>query len=132
MKAITILRIAAIMGALAVIFGAFGAHALKARLSPDRLLSYQTAVTYQFYHTLALLAIGIWWQQQSSATFLSTVAWCWLAGVILFSGSIYLLSTQEITHISFGFLGPVTPLGGLCFIAGWLLLFWNLFKYPTT
>lgn len=128
-----ILMAAGILGALVVILGAFGAHALKNKLTPEHLVSYQTGISYHFYHTLALLAVGVWLGQGASKN-LYRAACCFIIGIICFSGSIYLLSTCE--HIYFFddvlalddrkyLLGPITPIGGLFFIIGWILLFWE-------
>ena len=101
--------------ALATITGAFGAHALRGHLSPERLAVYETAVRYHFLHALGLLAIGLAANFIDSAPIRAS-AYLVIAGIVLFSGSIYALS--------FGaprFFGPITPLGGLCLIAGWLV-----------
>lgn len=117
----TLLVAACVAGGLAVIFGAFGAHALKARLTADQLLSFETGVRYQMYHALALFACA--WLLERGAPGAGTAGALMLAGVLLFSGSIYLLATRELTGLtSYRWLGPVTPLGGLCFIAGWITL----------
>jgi uncharacterized membrane protein YgdD (TMEM256/DUF423 family) len=107
------LAIAGILLALATILGAFGAHALKAQLSPDRLEVYETAVKYHFFHALGLLGIGL------TLRFVDVVTVRWaavlvLVGIVLFSGSLY--------GLTFGaprLVGVVTPVGGLCLIAGW-------------
>ena len=111
------------MGAVAVILGAFGAHALKARLSPDQLQVFDTGVRYQMYHSLALIllfAIG-----KNGSSLLNYSGYLFLAGILLFSGSVYLLSCNEILGLQKmkSVLGPITPLGGLCFISGWVCLF---------
>ena len=103
------------LGAIGVLLGAFGAHALKARLEPGQLASWNTAVEYHLLHAVALLALGLFSTATSRSVQLP--ASLFVAGVVLFSGSIYLLVlTQQ------RWLGPVTPIGGLCFIAGWLAL----------
>jgi uncharacterized membrane protein YgdD (TMEM256/DUF423 family) len=115
MNARTTLAVAALLMALATALGAFGAHALKAHLTPDRLQVYETAVRYHFLHALGLLAIGVLLRSMDGEL-LRWSAVLVLAGVILFSGSLYLLT--------FGaprFIGVVTPLGGLALIAGWIL-----------
>lgn len=111
------LAIIGVSGALAVGLGAFGAHGLESRLSSELLATYETAVRYHFYHTLALvavvLAIGRW-----PATGLPVVSgWLFVAGMLLFSGSLYLLAFTGVR-----WLGAITPIGGVAFIIGWLLL----------
>jgi uncharacterized membrane protein YgdD (TMEM256/DUF423 family) len=110
-----ILAVAGALIALATITGAFGAHALKAHLSPDRLAVYETAVRYHFFHALGLLAIGVTANTVDSSL-LRISAYLIIAGIFLFSGSIYALTFNAPR-----FLGPITPLGGLFLIAGWLL-----------
>lgn len=102
---------------LAVMLGAFGAHALKARLSPELLAVYQTAFQYHFYHALGLLVIGLLALWAPSNPLLKYSGGAMLAGIALFSGSLYLLSVTGMRA-----LGAITPVGGLCFIVGWLLL----------
>lgn len=117
-----ILLAGAIFMALAVLFGAFGAHALKTRLSPEMMQVYKTAVEYQFYHALGLLLIGLIGLQTGS----KWLRWSGLLigiGIILFSGSLYLLSFTGIKTI-----GAITPVGGLSFIAGWIFLFVGILK----
>ena len=109
----------AINAAIAVGFGAFGAHALKDRLSEHYLAVWETAVQYQMFHAIALLAIGI---LSSGALFgpstqLSWAGYLILAGIVIFSGSLYVLSLSGI-----GVLGAITPIGGVAFIAGWIML----------
>lgn len=102
---------------LAVALGAFGAHALKARLlASGRLDTYNLAVEYQFYHALALLAVGLA-AQNTPSTLLRSAAWCFLGGILIFSGSLYILSIFDVPMA-----GAITPIGGTAFIAGWLLL----------
>ncbi|MFT3754125.1 MAG: DUF423 domain-containing protein [Paludibacter sp.] len=110
------LIIAAISGMLAVILGAFGAHGLTKIISPEMLEVYKTGVQYQFYHTFALLAVGILMHFNQSKV-LKWSANLFMAGIVLFSGSLYTLS---ITGIKV--LGAITPVGGVAFIAGWVLL----------
>ena len=107
----------ALLGAVAVILGAFGAHYLKKILTAESLQTFEVAVRYQFYHAIALLAAGILYKDFSG----KLMQWAgnfFITGTILFSGSLYLLCTQPLWR----WLGPVTPLGGLCFILGWLLM----------
>ncbi len=116
----SILIIASLSGALAVILGALGAHALKNSLSIDQLTSYKTGSLYHLLHTVVLLGIGLS-SDQFSASARKVIAGLFISGILLFSGSIYLLSTKELLGLEFlSFLGPITPLGGLTFIAGWI------------
>jgi len=110
---------AALALALAVMLGAFGAHALKSRLAPDLLAIYQTAVQYHFWHALGLLAVALLMLHFPDAPLLGWAAWLIVAGLVLFSGSLYLLARTGQR-----WLGAVTPLGGVAFIAGWLMLAW--------
>lgn len=101
----------------AVIFGAFGAHALKARLDEHLLKVFHTGVEYQFYHALGLILIGIIALNLPVNTWLKSAGWMMLSGIILFSGSLYLLSILNLR-----WLGMITPVGGLLFILSWLSL----------
>jgi len=109
---------------VAVLLGAFGAHALKSVLSPEKLQSYETGVRYQLIHALALIALSIY-SQQNQTNYLSNKGIGWSAhffivGCFLFSGSIYGLALLSVIHPSWAFvLGPITPIGGLCFMLGW-------------
>jgi uncharacterized membrane protein YgdD (TMEM256/DUF423 family) len=114
------LKIISITGALAVILGAFGAHALKASLSVEQLAAYKIGVLYHFIHTLLLLGVYLLIRFKGKDAHLKRAFWFTFAGIICFSGSLYLLTTQQLTGVSFSFLGPVTPIGGLFFIAGWI------------
>ena len=102
---------------LAVALGAFGAHALKEQLSPDMLANYKTGLQYHFYHALGLLAIGIIATHMPESNLLRWSGWLMFAGIIIFSGTLYILS---ITGIKW--LGAITPIGGTAFIIAWLLL----------
>ncbi|MBD2716389.1 DUF423 domain-containing protein [Microvirga sp. STR05] len=116
MTAKIILQLAALLGALGVAIGAFGAHGLRPMLEASgRFETFETAVRYQFYHALALLAVGILLQVRPELRLLGTTAWLWLGGVLLFSGSLYTLCFTGITK-----LGAVAPVGGLLLIAGWI------------
>jgi uncharacterized membrane protein YgdD (TMEM256/DUF423 family) len=110
----------ALLMLLGVILGAFGAHALQAMLSPQRLASYQTGVNYQLLHSLGLVAVGIVAQLTTETTRLRWSARLMLAGIVLFSGSIYLMAAGAPRA-----LGMVAPLGGLSFMAAWGLLAWH-------
>lgn len=105
---------------LAVGLGAFGAHALKARLSPDMLAIFETGVRYQVYHALALLLLA-------SLRGPSKAAWCFTAGIALFSGSLYILALTGVRK-----WGAVTPIGGVLFLAGWLILLFNRAPAPSS
>jgi len=106
--------VASLSGMLAVAFGAFGAHALRGRLDDYALDVFSTAVQYHFYHSLALLAVGIIALQYPHTALLKSSGWLFLVGIVIFSGSLYLLSLTGLR-----WLGAVTPLGGLAFIGGW-------------
>lgn len=117
-----IILTAAFFGALAVILGAFGAHSLKKIIEPESLAIWQKGVEYQFYHTFALLYLSTFARYKHK---LINFAFAFFtAGIILFSGSLYLLALKDVDNLSFNaFLGPITPIGGLCFIVGWVGLF---------
>lgn len=119
-----ILALAGISGALAVGLGAFGAHGLEPILIQNgRLDTFETAVSYHFYHTLGLLGLGILALIKPDWKFLSFSAWCMILGILIFSGSLYILSLTGIT-----WLGAITPLGGVGFILGWLGLAYSALK----
>ncbi len=105
----------ALLAGLGVAFGAFGAHALRARLEPRALETFETGVRYQMYHAFALFAVA--WLLSRNIPGAATAGWAFLAGVLLFSGSLYLMALTGWT-----WLGPVTPLGGVAFLTGWGLL----------
>lgn len=112
---------AAIFGMLAVIFGAFGAHGLKAVLTADHLETWHTAVQYHFYHVFALLFLSTFARFKSGLIMASY--YLFSLGILFFSGSLYLLSCRDALHMpGLVALGPITPLGGLLFIAGWVTL----------
>lgn len=102
---------------LAVALGAFGAHGLEGSLSSDMMEIFETGVKYHFYHALGLIAVGLVATHLPDSSLLTISGWLMLAGIVLFSGSLYALSTTGI-----GWLGAVTPIGGVCFIAAWVLL----------
>lgn len=102
---------------IAVLLGAFGAHALKSRLSPEMMEIFQTGVQYHFYHALGLLAVGIIAWHLPESTWLRWSGWLMFAGIVIFSGSLYMLSATGIK-----WLGAITPLGGTAFIVAWVLL----------
>jgi uncharacterized membrane protein YgdD (TMEM256/DUF423 family) len=111
------ISIAAIITAIAVLLGAFGAHALKEKLSLENLQTFETGVRYQFYHAFALLAVGILYKEIDSRL-LKWAGWFFIGGIILFSGSLYVLSCWQ----NMRWVGVITPFGGLSFITGWILL----------
>jgi uncharacterized membrane protein YgdD (TMEM256/DUF423 family) len=117
------IQTAALLGALSIILGAFGAHALKEIFTADLLQVFETAVRYQMYHAFALLAVGILYKEFSNKQ-IKLAGNFFIAGIVLFSGSLYALCFIEYQHLSsLLWIGAITPLGGLCFIIGWLLLF---------
>lgn len=116
MNAMLALLIGALYGGLGVVLGAFGAHALKARLEPAMLATWDTAVLYQLVHGLALLLVALI-ARTSTLPGVSVAMWSFAIGVLLFSGSLYVLALGGPR-----WLGPVTPLGGVAFIVGWLAI----------
>lgn len=115
-----IIKTALIFGVLAIIFGAFGAHALKKVLNPEQLTSFETGVRYQMYHAFFLLFLGLTTIVEEEKK--KVIYYLVLTGVLFFSGSIYLLSTKEITSVDISSIGFITPIGGLLLIVAWLLL----------
>lgn len=113
---------AAIFGMLAVIFGAFGAHALKKILSKEQLQSFEVGVKYQMYHAIVLLVLGF-----SAHSTGAAVYWCFTIGIILFSFSIYGLVLSDAKGKKMRFLGPITPIGGLLLVAGWFQILLQVF-----
>ena len=113
----TFLLIGAISGFLGVAFGAFGAHALRSRLSPEMLAVFETGVRYQMYHTFAVLIVAAAIGHIGNARLLVIAGWIFAAGIVLFSGSLYTLALTGV-----GTLGAITPIGGLLFLIGWLCL----------
>jgi uncharacterized membrane protein YgdD (TMEM256/DUF423 family) len=115
MKAFII--IGAINAFLAVAFGAFGAHGLKDKLDAHYLEIWKTGVTYQMFHALGILVIAMLLGKVATSSLFTWSGWLMLAGIILFSGSLYILSLTKI-----GILGAITPIGGVCFLAAWILI----------
>ena len=117
-------RLALVLGALlafaAVTLGAFGAHALRTRLTPDMTAVWQTAVLYHGWHALALLAVGLVLMHSPDAGAVALAGWLFVAGVLLFSGSLYALALTGTRG-----LGAVTPIGGIAFLAGWAAFAWG-------
>ena len=117
------IRIGAISGALAVILGAFGAHALKNILAEEGLKTFHTGVEYQFYHSLALLIVGLLTALTPASKGLKWAGNLFVGGIILFSGSLYLLTLLKATgDVGLKSIGLITPLGGLLFVGGWISL----------
>ena len=116
------IRVAAIVGALSVAIGAFAAHQLKAIVSSDVLQIFETAVKYQFYHVFALMAVGILYKEYGGK-WLQWSGYLFILGIILFSGSLYILCVAKHFHpADKSWIGAITPLGGVAFIAAWVLL----------
>lgn len=118
-----ILLAAAVYGLLGVVLGAFGAHALSARMSQDMQAVWHTAVEYQFYHALALLGLGILLRTVATGVWLHAAGLCFCAGVLIFSGSLYILALSGVR-----WWGAVTPIGGLLLIVGWAALLVGLLR----
>lgn len=113
----------AIFGLMAVVMGAFGAHALKKKLTAEQLKSYETGIKYQMYHAILLLVLGF--NMGFSAAWERYMAYCFILGIIFFSFSIYGLVLSEAKGRKWKLLGPVTPLGGLLLVIGWGLLIYS-------
>jgi uncharacterized membrane protein YgdD (TMEM256/DUF423 family) len=113
----TFLLIGAVLGFVGVAFGAFAAHALKSRLSPEMLGVFETAVRYQMYHAFAVLIVAAAIGHIGTARLLVIAGWSFVAGILLFSGSLYALALSSV-----GILGAITPIGGLLFLIGWACL----------
>jgi uncharacterized membrane protein YgdD (TMEM256/DUF423 family) len=112
--------VGAIMAFLAVALGAFGAHALKNRLTPDMLDIFEVGVRYHMYHALGLLAVA-WATSRWPESNVTAAGWAFIVGIIIFSGSLYILSMTGMR-----WFGAITPLGGLAFLIGWAILVWSL------
>ena len=122
-------RLFLIMGSLSAFFavalGAFGAHGLRNRLSLEMLNAFEVGVRYQLIHAIALLAVA-WAGTRWPTTLVAAAGWLFLAGTIVFSGSLYLLSLTGQR-----WLGAITPIGGTAFLGGWLCLAWGVWRYPS-
>ena len=121
-----ILSVAAVLGAIAIVLGAFGAHSLKKVLEPDMLATFETGVKYQMYHALFLLFIGTTplVSDKAKKTILSLV----VVGILFFSFSIYFLACNNLFSFDFKKIGFITPIGGLLLISAWIILLLNLIK----
>jgi uncharacterized membrane protein YgdD (TMEM256/DUF423 family) len=121
-----LIQFAGISGAIGVALGAMAAHFLKTKMengsiTPNDLQAFETGSKYQIYHSIVLLVIALLYDKLQSR-FISKASYCFMAGIVLFSGSLYLLSTAKLMGLeNFRWLGPITPIGGLFLIAGWLL-----------
>ncbi|WP_134087786.1 DUF423 domain-containing protein [Olivibacter sp. XZL3] len=115
----------AVFGLLAVILGAFGAHALKKKFTVDQQQSFETGVRYQMYHAIVLLIVG---RLYDDAPLYGTISSLFIGGVLLFSFSIYGLCLSSAFGQKLRFLGPITPLGGLLLVGGWALLIYQIFQ----
>lgn len=118
-------QLAAVLGALAVGIGAFGAHGLKPLLTDYQHDIFEKGVQYQFVHVLALLATSIQMGKTGEKKSLRLAAWLFVAGILFFSGSLYLLACRDLMAFPVGWAGPITPLGGVCFIGGWIALIFS-------
>jgi uncharacterized membrane protein YgdD (TMEM256/DUF423 family) len=118
----TFFALGAALAGIAVAAGAFGAHGLRGRLEPEMLAVFETAVRYQMYHALALLAVA-WATTRWPDGGAGLAGWLFVAGIVVFSGSLYVLALSGLR-----WLGAVTPLGGLCFLAGWGTLAWTMWR----
>ena len=118
------LLFASILGALAVVFGAFGAHALKKLLNSEQLKSFETGVKYQMYHAIVLLLIGFNFNLETTSE--KYMVYTFIVGILLVSFSSYGLVISAAKNKKLRFLGPITPLGGLLLVCGWCLLFYSI------
>ena len=109
-------RIAAIFMFLAVAIGAFGAHGLKQKLNPEMLSIFETAVRYHVYHALGLFVVS-WLSEKTTSSIVNASGWAFVLGIVIFSGSLYILSITGVR-----WLGAITPIGGACFLVGWIIL----------
>jgi uncharacterized membrane protein YgdD (TMEM256/DUF423 family) len=123
----TFLRLGSLFALIAVALGALGSHALEEAITPEQLDTFEVGVRYQFYHALALLAVGLllYWRKTS---LLQWAGWLFAIGILLFSGSIYLLALRDLLQINVSWVGPITPVGGLLFIVGWALLLLSTYQ----
>jgi uncharacterized membrane protein YgdD (TMEM256/DUF423 family) len=121
-----VISTAALLGMIAIILGAFGAHALKKVLSLEQLATFETGVRYQMYHALFLLFIGL--STSLSEKSQKIIYYLTLSGVLLFSGSIYLLATNSLTSFDFKKIGFITPIGGVLLISAWTVLLFDFLK----
>lgn len=118
----SIISIGAALAGIAVILGAFGAHALKQILPPEQIITFETGVRYQMYHSIALIILGFLLNKENNRS-LIWAFYCFIAGIVLFSGSLYALALLKANgQIGLGGLGILTPIGGVFLISGWALM----------
>lgn len=123
------LLLGTVLAALAVALGAFGAHGLKKLVAPETVASYQTGVQYQMYHAIALIIVAILIERWQNNQALHWAGWLFAGGILLFSGSLYFLaSLKAMNKVGVSGIGLITPIGGLLFIAGWILLLFAVLK----
>ena len=124
----TFLILGTLLGGIGVVLGAFGAHGLKKLVGADTVGTYQTGVQYQMYHAFALIIVGMLFERAQN-NYLLWAGWLFFIGIILFSGSLYLLaSLKAMNKVGVSGIGIITPVGGLLFVLGWLLLLIGLLK----
>lgn len=121
------LRIGSLSAMLAVMLGAFASHGLEGHLTPEQIDTFQIGVRYQFYHTFVILIIGVLLYFRKTKLMV-TAGWLFVAGIVLFSGSLYLLAVREWLNLPVSWLGPITPIGGVFFILGWILFMVSTFQ----
>jgi uncharacterized membrane protein YgdD (TMEM256/DUF423 family) len=122
------LRTGAILGALAVALGALGAHRLKKLVSAETVATFETGVRYQYYHVIALLIIAVVFEK-FPAKWMKIAGYCFITGIVLFSGSLYLITALKAkATVGLSGIGIITPIGGLFFVAGWLFMFWAVLQ----
>ncbi len=122
------LKTAAVFGALSVILGAFGAHALKDTISDHAIAIFETGVRYQFFHALALLMVAMLYKDLGGSL-LKWAGGLFITGMIIFSGSLYILTMlTALVSPDYKWIGAITPIGGMCLITGWLLMFIRFMK----
>ncbi len=124
----TFLRLGSVLALVSVALGALGSHTLENYLEPEQLSTFETGVRYQFYHTFAILMIGVLLHFGKKSR-LNIAGWLFFGGILLFSGSLYLLSIQDTLNLKLRWLGPVTPIGGLSFMAGWVFFLLSTFQH---
>lgn len=113
--------------ALGVMLGAFGAHGLQNLVTPERIEIFETGVRYQMYHALGVLLVGILLYFRRTSL-MPWAAWLFIGGIVFFSGSLYLLTFAEVFKLPTGLIGPITPIGGLLFVAAWIVLMISTFQ----